>query len=347
MSHNRSEPEPNASDTAPPDERTATPERPPGWVTALWMGHGLLRAGLFVYLLVYGWSKLFLMQMGQADFAGALVTMGEKSPMGLLWEFIAYAPAVQFLSGLVEVTAAVLLIWRRTAWLGGLLGAAALGVVYLLNLAYHVPVKGLALALTLGCVLVALPELRRLGAFLAGRAVGAFTPPRPVPWPRVHAVTRWVFASLGVLIAVSPVAAAPMFWAEEVDSELPGVYRVVEDTAAPADQLADDERWQAIAFGRYGDRERGQGRYVIRTADGGLIEGRYSDKGDDRLLLRVSEDPPVSESSQETVELAWSLDDGRLTLEGDGHDLVAETDPDLRYLYDQGFSWFSGEPDNR
>lgn len=339
--HSEQETTASEPDTPPPGP-PGDAERSRWWVTALWMGHGLLRFGLFGYLLVYGWSKLILMQMGMADYGGALITMGEKSPMGLLWDFIAYAPVVQFLSGLVEVLAAVLLIWRRTAWLGGLLGAAALGVVFLLNMAYGVPVKQLSLALTVMGLLVALPELRRLGAFLAGRPVGPVTPPRPVPWPRVHAVTRWGVGTLGVLIAAGPVAVAPAMWPSEFDSPLPGVYRVVEDAAEPAEQLAGDERWQEIAFGQHDNGATG--RLAIRVANGDLVEGTYAHDGDGGLELRLygvmRGHRGLVRDVQETVELSWRVeDDGRLHLEGEGHDLVAESDPELRYLYDSEFSW--------
>ncbi|WP_240372826.1 hypothetical protein [Brevibacterium zhoupengii] len=37
----------------------------------LWTGHWLLLAWLAGYLLIYGGSKVFLMQMGRADYADA------------------------------------------------------------------------------------------------------------------------------------------------------------------------------------------------------------------------------------------------------------------------------------
>lgn len=350
-------PGPTGHETAAAEAAPSTPhasetveQHRPWWTTALWMGHGLLRMGLFAYLLVYGWSKLILMQMGRADYGAALVTMGEKSPMGVLWDFIAYAPTVQFLSGLVEVTAAVLLIWRRTAWLGGLLGAGAMGVVFLLNMAYDVPVKQLALALAIAALLVAVPELRRVGRFLSGREVGTVTEPRPVPWPRVHSVTRWALGGLGVLIAVAPVAAVPSMWWEEVDSSLPGVYRVVEDTAEPAEQLAEDDRWQAIALGQYDNG--GRSRLAVRTADGKLLEGEYEYDSEGRLDLHLREpmagDRPLNQDPVETVELTWEIgEEGRLHLKGEGHELIAEPDPELTYLYDRGFRWAPGPPVNR
>ncbi|WP_231445421.1 hypothetical protein [Brevibacterium zhoupengii] len=37
----------------------------------LWTGHWLLWAWLAGYVLIFGWSKVFLMQMGRADYADA------------------------------------------------------------------------------------------------------------------------------------------------------------------------------------------------------------------------------------------------------------------------------------
>lgn len=341
--------------SATPDE----PDRPSagpgtgqsGWVTLLWVGHGLLRAGLFAYLMVYGWSKLLLFQMGQLDYSAALFAFGEKSPMGLLWSFVAYAPVFQFLSGLVEVLAGALLIWRRTAWLGGLVGAGAMSAVFLLNVLFDVPVKQLALAMAIGCVLVLLPDLPRLFRFLTGRPAEGATTPRPVPWPRVHSVTRWIFSSAGVLILLGPIALAPTLWVQESDSPLPGVYRVVSDTAEPAEQLSEDERWQEVAFGQYTSMS-GRFMVTIRYANGDLREGWYEHSGEgeiDVALFPVLEgDRGLVREPGEPFTLSWSIqDDDGVRIEGAGQDLLLESDPELRYLYDREFSWAPSTPINR
>lgn len=36
--------------------------------------------------------------------------------MGLLWRFMGFSPVVQILAGAAEVTAAILLLFRRTVW---------------------------------------------------------------------------------------------------------------------------------------------------------------------------------------------------------------------------------------
>ncbi|WP_226829596.1 hypothetical protein [Brevibacterium aurantiacum] len=138
----------------------------------LWIGHWLLRIWLAGYLLIYGWSKVFLIQMGQADYADALVQYGEMSPMGLLWRFMAFSPGVQALAGLAEVAAAAFLLFRRTAWLGALLAAVDMTVVFVLNLTFDVPVKQLSGIMALAGIILLIPNVPRLCRFLVGKTTG-------------------------------------------------------------------------------------------------------------------------------------------------------------------------------
>lgn len=326
----------------------------PLWTRLGWGLYGLLRFVLIVSLLPYAWAKIFVFQMGHVDYADALYTVGEKSPMGLLWTFMAYSPTVQILAGLAELAVALLLVFRRTAWLGGLLGTVALGVVFLLNLLYDVPVKQLALALTVGLLLVAAPELPRVARFVAGRPVGEPRQAPPLlPWPRVHAVTRWLVPVLGVLLVLAPGAGFPLVAGlpQQSSSELPGVYRVVADPAPPAPALTDDRRWQAVAFGQWGGAT-GSLRLTIRLANGDLIEGRYRPVRAGVVTVDLypvlAGDRPLIREVERTVELTWNArPDGTVAVRGAGQDLVLAPDPELRYLFDRGFSWAPTVPINR
>ena len=109
----------------------------PWWNRVGWVLHALLRFVLIMVMQAYVWSKLNLTQMGRADYSDALAMTGEKSPMGLLWGLMAYSPVIQFLAGFAELVVVLLLVFRRTAWIGGLLGTVALGTVFLLNMTYR------------------------------------------------------------------------------------------------------------------------------------------------------------------------------------------------------------------
>lgn len=337
-----------------------TPDARPWWTTSGWVLHAVLRCVLVLWMQAYIWSKLNLTQMGRMDYADALITVGEKSPMGLLWTLMAYSPVVQFLAGAVELLVVLLLVFRRTAWLGGLLGTVAMGTVFLLNMAYDVPVKQPALALTIGFALVAAPESVRVVRFVLGRSVpAAGGVPQLLPWPRVRRVTRWLSpALLLVVIALSGVQFQTLQPAyQRSDSPLAGVYRVVEDPTPPAPQLAGDRRWQQVAFGQWryagpplpvpGMPAPGSAAVTIRKADGELVEGRYRPVRDGvvELSLRapLAGATSVYDGPERTVELAWAVrPDGRVELTGAGQSLVVEPDAEARFLFDRGFSWSFG-----
>ncbi|MER5672840.1 hypothetical protein [Pseudonocardia alni] len=342
-------------------ETTAVPTTPrPWWSRVGWALHALLRFALILLMQAYVWSKLNLSQMGRADYSEALVMTGEKSPMGLLWGLMAYSPVIQFLAGFAELVVVLLLVFRRTAWIGGLLGTVALGTVFLLNMTYDVPVKQFSLALTIGFALVAAPELPRVARFLAGRPTAATEgSPRLLPWPRVRRVTRWLVPALGlVLIAAMGVLfqqVQPPF--QRSDVTLAGVYRVVEDPTAPAARLADDRRWQHVAVGQWtyvgpsipipGYPQSGSAGISLRLADSTFVRGTWRPVGD--RTIRVEWNAPQSgatslvEPAVRSTELTWTpRPDGRVELTGDGQRLVLESDEELRFLYDRGFSWDEG-----
>lgn len=322
-------------------------------VTLAWMLHWVLRMGLAAMLLVYGWSKVVLMQMGLGDYGDALTQFGEMSPMGLLWRFMAYAPVVQCLAGVAEVLAAALLLFRRTVWLGALLAVADMAVVFLLNMAYDVPVKQLAGIMGVAGIVILLPFLPRLLRFAAGRATGPALLPTPIPWPRLARFTRW----LGAIVAVAAVAGsgAVFVWSAQgtsrVDGPLPGVYRVVEDAREPAAQLAEDDRWQQVAFGQW-DYYDGRGRVGIRYANGDFQGGTYRLDGDTVTLsldrIREGSQPLGRNDYVAGFDLTWEeLPDGRIALTGDRVDIVIESDAEARYLFDRDFSWDPRPPINR
>ncbi|WP_410941400.1 hypothetical protein [Pseudonocardia phyllosphaerae] len=326
-------------------------------MTTLWVLHALLRFVLIVWLSNYAFAKLYLGQMQQLDYSWALTTVGEKSPMGLLWLFMGYSPVVQFLAGLAELVVMLLLVFRRTAWLGGLIGVVALGTVFLLNLTFDVPVKQPALAGTIALFLVALPELPRVLQFVTGRpAAGTAGSPPLLPWPRIRRVTRWADPVLGLVLVVF------LGWSQwqwqspsaRIDSALPGVYRVVSDRST----VPGGERWTEVALGQWTPTaaielpginwENGSAGVRTRTADGQLLKGRYHLVRGDGVAMTlkpdVVPDDPAAGRPPQDLELRWSArPDGTVTLTGAGRDLVLVRDPNRTLLYDRGFSWNLGD----
>lgn len=321
--------------------------------TAGWMLHYLLRVMLAVQLLAYGWSKVFLIQMGTLDFQDLLVQYGEMSPMGLLWRFMQYSPPVQILAGAAEVAAAALLLLRRTAGLGALLGLIDMAIVFGLNLAFDVPVKQLSLAMALGCLLVLTPYLPRYVRLAGNGAVPPGPLPRAIPWPAVARVTAWLGPILAVgLVAGSGVAVGRWMGATTVgESPLAGVYRVTTDSRPPAAQLGQDTRWQQVSLAAR-TTERGAG-IGVRQVDGTLRFGRYRITGPDTIAVTlgapVAGDRRIDTGDDATPRTyAWArTPEGGLRLTGDGQSVTLTSDAEARFLLDRDFSWAPRMPLNR
>lgn len=329
-------------------------ERPsPTWpIRIAWSAHLLLRIGLALYLLVYGWSKVFLIQMGRADYGDALINYGEMSPMGLLWRMVGYSVPFQVLSGVAEVLAATLLLWRRTAGVGAAIAAFDMFFVFLLNMAYDVPVKQLSLVLAIGATVAALPYVTR---FLRAAFSSGPIPRGPIPTIVTGRAGR-VLNVIGLVLAVAVVAVSGVLFkiAMPMPVEghpLAGVYRVTADPTEPAARLAQDTRWQQVAFGQWmigGEKARAS----IRLANGDLLIGTYRDAGPNTIRLEL--DPPqhgdtrAPDDASTTLTLRWeSGSDGTVRLTGDDQDLELTPDPERRFLFDRDYSWDAQRPVNR
>lgn len=327
----------------------------------------------FVLLMPYAGFKLGLMQMSKPDFPELLITLGEKSPMGLLWTFMGFSPVVQFLAGLAEFVAALLLLWRRTAWLGGLIGFIDLAVVWLLNMTFDVPVKIPSALQALLYLLVLAPWLPRLFRFLAGRATEAVEAPQVITSDKVHRVTRF-FPAVAAVAALGAGGFA-MFTGipkalDREGTELSGLYAVSGGDIEAAPALSDDQRWAAIAFGsidgpaagsfyRVEGAETPEGSFhglaALRRASGDLQEGFYTLDGD-RVIIQLT--APMTDDGvnaaprgpiEETLEFTWRAQGDGLELSPiDGTTDAFELTPSKlgTTLLDRPFTWVS-KPFNR
>ena len=64
------------SPPTPADAEGAEPARQSRWVTTAWCAHWLLRMFVAGYFFIYGWTKVFLLQMGTIDYPESLITVG-------------------------------------------------------------------------------------------------------------------------------------------------------------------------------------------------------------------------------------------------------------------------------
>jgi hypothetical protein len=134
----------------------------------------LLRYAIVLGLMSYGFAKIFPQQFPPLAVGTLDRRVGDLTPMSLLWTFMQYSRPYAFFGGLMELTACVLLCFRRTATLGALVCLAVMTNVTLMNYLYGVPVKLYATMITLSAAVLVLYDARRLfDVFVRNRPVAA------------------------------------------------------------------------------------------------------------------------------------------------------------------------------
>jgi hypothetical protein len=209
-------------------------------------------------LFSYGIIKLFGLQMSFPDYSQLATPLGDFLPMRLSWLFIGYSTPYQFFSGLMEVFAALLLLYRRTATFGVLVATGVFMNVAILNLSYDIPVKIYSIQLTVCCLFLLANEMERiLSFFVYNRPVNACTIYHydyPKKWMKAG---RIVLKTVFIIVAVGFVVWESMGWQKKYATRTdgmpfkPGMYDVVHyqvnhDTVAPL--WTDTLRWQNIVF---------------------------------------------------------------------------------------------------
>lgn len=120
---------------------------------------------LALYLLSYGFAKFYDGQFIFPDVDRLEQKIGDASPMGLLWTFMGFSKAYTAFSGVCEVVGGLLLFFRRTTVLGGLISFMVMTNVAMMNFAYDVPVKLFSTHLALIAILIISPNIFNLFQF--------------------------------------------------------------------------------------------------------------------------------------------------------------------------------------
>lgn len=115
--------------------------------------------------LSYGILKVFAMQMYFPSLHQLATPLGDLLPMRFSWLFIGYSTPYQVFSGVMEVIAGLLLLYRRTSTMGALFATAVFMNVAALNLCYDIPVKIFSMQLVLFCLFLVANESNRILCF--------------------------------------------------------------------------------------------------------------------------------------------------------------------------------------
>lgn len=147
----------------------------------------LIRYYLFYQLLIYGMSKLFYLQFRPPSLESLNQPLGEFSPMGLAWNFFGYSKGMVVFTGILELAAGFLLLFKRTVTLGGIFAFALFTYIFALNIFYDIPVKILSLHfLLMSLFLIALDSKRLWNLLVVNKA----TEPREIQ--QLFKKAKWI-----------------------------------------------------------------------------------------------------------------------------------------------------------
>jgi hypothetical protein len=309
-----------------------------------------IRYYLAITMFNYGFAKVFPSQFGTISNYRLHQQLGDMSPMGLLWTFMAYSTKYQFFSGLMECLGGFLLIFRRTALIGALITAGIMVNVFALNMCYDVPVKLYSFLLLLLAIYLASPDFKRLyDAFVLQKAVDAPTVSyMPAFLQKGRIQTYLTVGKIGVmLVAIGFLVADSFDAADEKAKSLTafhGQYTVSKHVKNNKIlTLTDSLCWEKgfISYVGYEDR-------LILTNEKGLRERFTITKVDSSQVFKLKAPQDTTKyyfeyQQPDSVKLVligkFKNDSLRIELE--------KQKPKDFLLQKRGFHWINEEPFNR
>lgn len=309
-----------------------------------------VRLVLGAALLVYGAAKVIKTQFPPVLLSTLVEPYGESSPMGLLWSFMEYSTPYNVFTGAVEMLGGILLFVPRLATLGGLIGAAAMGNVFVLNMSYDVPVKLYSLHLLAMSIFIIAPDLKRLaGFFILNRKVEARveTPPFKRRW-----INRGILGLQLVLLIVFAFTSlyrsytlSKQYGGLAPKPPLYGIWSVEEftvDGEARPPLITDTLRWQRVIFDRF------PGSVAMQKMSGERLRYRTDlDLPKKKLTLHKRDDPKwaadfaIDQPQPDSLVLQGQIDGRRIDAK------MHRQDESKFLLLNRGFHWINEYPFNR
>ena len=124
-----------------------------------------MRYILAVTVLGYGLDKLIPVQMHYPNIENMAMPLGDQSLFRVLWNFMGLSPGYMMMIGACEITAAILLFFRRTFVFGSVLMFGILINVVAMNWFYNIPVKMFSTQLLVYTIFILAPYAGKLLAF--------------------------------------------------------------------------------------------------------------------------------------------------------------------------------------
>lgn len=219
------------------------------------------RAGIGI--IGFGFTKLFPVQMPYPSLGLLDTNFGDFTAQKIYWLSIGIVPWYQVFAGVVEVTAGVLLFFRRTTFLGAALLFGALGDIVYVNFAYDGGVHGYSSYFVLFAAFLMLYDIPRIYRLLIQERL-------TIPINRYPSFSQaWLkFTRYGLKAATFFIFLGLLFYTQYINfrydpykqpstpgvSKLRGTYQVTEfrrnNQPIPYNPL-DSVRWQNVTFEKW------------------------------------------------------------------------------------------------
>ncbi len=310
-----------------------------------------MRMMVAVAMISYGANKLFRMQFPTPSLARYVDSYGRTTPMGLLWTMMGYSRAYSFFGGAGEMLGGLLLLVPRLTSLGCLVTLGVMSNVLMLNFAYDVPRKIYCIHLMAFCMLLLIPDMRKIFDFFLLNRKEQLTPPAPLFKDKMMnygIVAMQVFIGVGALCLCLYSAYQDQLKNEaKVPEAIRGIWSVNEfalNNVPHAPLVTDDQRWRYIILD-------GKHDLVIQTMDG-TQKKYYLDIDMDKRVIGVWVPPDKHRvglitfdySTPNNVRFQGDIEGNHISAETQREDL---SDPNKFLLMNRGVHWVTDYPHNR
>jgi uncharacterized membrane protein YphA (DoxX/SURF4 family) len=308
----------------------------------------VLRYYLASMMMLYGFSKI---NHAQFPFPGPFQLsqpLGQFSPMGLAWAFMGYSTGYNWFTGTAEVLGGILMLFRRTTVLGGIILTAVIGNIVAMNFAFDIPVKLFSLHLLLMTLFILLPDAGPLMNLLVLNRPTTSRDLTPVFTRKPLLLARMAVKILligGFLVPrlIGLVNANGKLEADRTNkTPFNSLYQITQLRLNGDSVIADSSRWRQIVIG--GSRKRTS--LLVRMVNDSVR--RYQLEMDTLQRLAI-----VFQDSTRKYRLTyWQPDSKSLVLSGrlaaDSIFVELNRQSDSNYLLvKRGFRWINEYPFNR
>jgi hypothetical protein len=225
-----------------------------------WGVETAMRYYVAAFMLIYGFSKVFKWQFYLPEPNTLYTPMGEVPRDLLFWSTMGVSRGYVVFSGILEVLAGGLLLFRKSSLAGAMLAIGVMVNVVAINFCFDISVKLFSLFLLVLCGMMLLPHAQRTVQFLMGKAVAASVQWRPnwksLRWKWLYPVMKSMVIVLIVWDATGLYVASGIF-NDDVAPRLAGhgAYEVEEfvlnDDTLEAD-VRSPQRWRRVFIHRRG-----------------------------------------------------------------------------------------------